>query len=118
MGDEAWSKIARTSLGQAQRRVVSRDSLSYQTSIERPRGTQPIEVEIVDLSIWGFQARCGFARFDRGEPVRLNLPLIGLQDAQVRWSLRGCFGAQFHQPVDARAYLDVLAVVAPSRPGH
>ncbi|MCW2411884.1 MULTISPECIES: hypothetical protein [unclassified Sphingobium] len=109
MGDEAWSRAVRSELSHSRRRVVSRDAISFQTHVSRPRGADPVEVELIDFSVWGFQARCGFARFERGEPVALRLPLITTQDAQIRWSLRGCFGAQFLQPIDARAYLDILA---------
>lgn len=91
-----------------QRRQTNRDLVSYDTVVTHSRDIT-IDVRLVDLSPRGFHARCGPARFERGEPVSLHLPSIGMIDAKVMWSLRGCFGAQFNLPIDARSYLDLLA---------
>ena len=96
--------------GYAQRRQTARDLVDFDTMVLRP-GNVRLDVRLVDLSPKGFHARCGAARFERGEPVSLRLPLVGLVQARVMWSLRGCFGCQFIVPVDARAYLDLLAIV-------
>jgi hypothetical protein len=90
-----------------QRRQTQRDLVDYKTAIIRP-GNLRREVQLVDISPLGFHAKCGGEQFTRGESVSLLLPLIGIVKGRVMWSLRGCFGAQFLVPVDARAYLDCL----------
>lgn len=94
----------------AQRRQTARDLVDYDTIIIRP-GNVRRDVQLVDISPKGFHARCGLERFERGESVSLRLPLIGLVQGRVMWSLRGCFGGQFILPVDARAYLDCLVLL-------
>ncbi|MCW2366706.1 hypothetical protein M2341_002153 [Sphingobium sp. B7D2B] len=49
MGDEAWSRAVRSELSHSRRRVVSRDAISFQTHVSRPRGADPIEVELIDF---------------------------------------------------------------------
>lgn len=93
-----------------QRRTTGRDPVDHETIVLRP-GEVRIDVRLIDLSARGFHARCGLARFDRGESIRLQLPLVSTLPARVMWSVRGCFGGQFQLPIDARTYLDLLAQV-------
>jgi hypothetical protein len=90
-----------------QRRQAQRDLVDYKTAIIRP-GNLRREVQLVDISPLGFHAKCSGEQFSRGESVSLLLPLIGIMQSRVMWSLRGCFGGQFLVPIDARAYLDCL----------
>lgn len=92
------------------RRTVNRDRLAYSVQVSRP-GADTVEVSLIDLSCKGFQASCGKARFARGETVQVALPLMDLLHCRIMWSLPGCFGAQFMIPIDARSYLDMLAVM-------
>jgi hypothetical protein len=103
---EAAKKIELTA--HAQRRQTARDLVDFDTIVVRSRNI-PVDIRLVDLSPKGFHARCGPARFERGETVSLRLPLVGMVEARVMWSLRGCFGSQFLLPIDARTYLDLLA---------
>ena len=91
-----------------QRRQTAGDLVDFDTVVARV-GNILIDVRLVDISPRGFHARCGPARFERGELVSLRLPLVDMVEGKVMWSLRGCFGGQFNLPVDARTYLDLLA---------
>jgi hypothetical protein len=93
-----------------QRRQSTRDTISHHSQVVRP-GNLAIDVHLVDLSPNGFHARCSERPFQRGESVAVRLPLIGQVQARVMWGLRGCFGCQFLVPIDARTYLDVLAMI-------
>ncbi len=91
-----------------QRRQIARDLIDFETSLIRGGGKQ-IAVHLVDLSPKGFHARTAASRFERGEVVSLRLPIIGLVPGRVMWGLKGCFGAQFSIPIDARHYLELIA---------
>lgn len=94
----------------AQRRQVARDLIDVETILIR-NGAKQLTVRLVDLSPKGFHARSGAARFERGEVVTLDLPLVGLMPGRVMWGLKGCFGAQFSVPIDARIYQVLLAQI-------
>lgn len=108
MADIAWRKAGEPA--REFRRTVNRDRLSYGAQVFRPGGIE-VGVSLIDLSCKGFQASCGSARFARGETVQIALPLVEMVSCRVMWSLPGCFGAQFMIPIDARGYLDMLAVM-------
>lgn len=91
-----------------QRRQTARDLIEYDTTILRP-GTPVKDVRLIDISPKGFHARSAGPVMERGEALEVMLPLLGPVPARTMWGLRGCFGAQFVVPIDARAYLDVLA---------
>ncbi len=100
----------------AQRRHVGRDLIDFETVLVR-NGSRQIKTRLVDLSPKGFHARSGDARFERGEIIGLRLPLVGILPGRVMWGLKGCFGAQFSVPIDARSYLDLLAQIRIDTPG-
>ncbi len=108
MADIAWRKAGEPA--REFRRTVNRDRLSYGAQVFRPGGIE-VGVSLIDLSCKGFQASCGSARFARGESIQIALPLVEMVSCRIMWSLPGCFGAQFMIPIDARGYLDMLAVM-------
>ena len=109
MADLAWRKGDEPA--REYRRTVNRDRLTYSAQVIRP-GNISIAVSLIDLSCKGFQASCGSARFARGESIQIVLPLVERLNCRIMWSLPGCFGAQFMIPIDARSYLDMIAVIA------
>jgi hypothetical protein len=56
------------------------------------------------------------ARFDgpaaAGDLFRLSLPLVGTVVAEVRWSLAGRIGCRLTQPIAARDYPELLALLS------
>ncbi len=67
-----------------------------------------VPVTVVNLSPGGMMAR---AEVDIavGEWVKVQLPVVGMVTAAVRWSLGGRIGCQFDRPIDARRYGQLLA---------
>ena len=108
MADLGWHKAGEPA--REFRRTVNRDRLTYRAQVFRPGGIE-VDVSLIDLSCKGFQASCGSARFARGESIQIALPLVGTLNCRIMWSLPGCFGAQFMIPIDARGYLDMIAVM-------
>jgi len=64
-----------------------------------PNAWSSLEVQLVDLSNCGFQARCE-AKVITGLPVQLDIAGIGRVEATVTWRRGSLFGAKFQQPVD------------------
>jgi hypothetical protein len=59
------------------------------------------DVEIQDLSFYGFSARCAVP-LGAGSYVSVDLPAIGPVRARVAWTRGGSFGAVFPTAVDVR----------------
>jgi hypothetical protein len=57
---------------------------------------------MLDLSELGFRARCD-ARLRSGATVSLEVPGLGLVEAQVEWQRGDEFGARFYAPLDIDA---------------
>ncbi|MEN2785366.1 hypothetical protein ACFOKI_12900 [Sphingomonas qilianensis] len=57
------------------------------------------------------------ARYDDGLPVgarlQIDLPVIGMVDADVRWSLGGRIGCALERAIDQATYYELLSVMAP-----
>lgn len=64
-----------------------------------PNAWSSLEVQLVDLSDSGFQARCD-AKVITGLPVQLDITGIGRVEATVTWRRGQLFGAKFQHPVD------------------
>jgi len=65
----------------------------------RPNDWSSLEVRMIDLSSFGFRAKCD-ARLQRGSCVSLDIPGLGSVEAQVEWQRGDMFGARFFQPID------------------
>ncbi len=100
----------------AQRRQASRDLVDLDAPLIR-NGSRQMMVRLVDISPKGFHARSSEMRFERGEIISLHLPLIGILPGRVMWGLKGCFGAQFSVPIDARHYLELMERIRRETPG-
>ena len=70
-----------------------------------------ITVMVVNLSPGGMMARAE-AEIAVGERLTLQLPVVGIVTAAVRWSLGGRIGCQFDRPIDQRDYSALLAAAA------
>ena len=64
-------------------------------------GDKLAEIEIKDLSFYGFSAS-GAVPVDAGSYVSVDLPAIGLVRARIAWIRGGTFGAVFPTAVDVR----------------
>jgi hypothetical protein len=92
-----------------QRRRVERDPVELLTSITR--GSESgISARLVDLSPLGCHIRSTM-QFERGQRIRVILPIAGDVRAEVMWALRGCFGCRFEDEIDAVTYPRILAAI-------
>jgi hypothetical protein len=67
----------------------------------RYAGDKLAEIEIKDLSFYGFSAT-GTLAVHAGSYVSVDLPSIGLVRARIAWIRGGLFGAVFPTAVDVR----------------
>ena len=91
-------------------RVEPRDEVYH-----RARATladqRSVPVTVVNLSPHGMMARSDID-IVAGEWLKVQLPVVGIVSAAVRWSLGGRIGCQFDRPIDPRSYGQLLAAAA------
>jgi hypothetical protein len=92
------------------RRTVPRDAIEFRTTlnIDADGG---LDARIMDISPYGFQSRASSRMLERGERIRVTLPLVGDAEADIMWSLKGLFGCKFVQPIDTDLYAEMLACI-------
>ena len=110
---QAQVQVANTHDPIADDRLVDRDAISLNTVITQRSGVQS-QVRLVDISPFGFHSRGG-QPLRKGEVVRVILPLVGDVRCRAVWTLIGCFGCQFIQPIDERIYSRLLATIKTGR---
>jgi hypothetical protein len=81
-------------------RKARRVSVSIASRL-RYGGGKLAEIEIKDLSFYGFSAS-GVVPVDAGSYVSVDLPAIGLVRARIAWIRGATFGAVFPTAVDVR----------------
>ena len=99
-------------LGQA--RKAKRVEVSITTRLIRSGG-EALEVELRDLSFYGFKARAECACAP-GDVVKLDLPPFGLVRARISWVKNGFFGGSFATAMDVRKCLAISPPVPRSHP--
>ncbi len=90
-------------------RREERDEVHFRARAFGP-DAQPLTLLIVNISPHGLMARCE-TDYAIGSRIRVNLPLVGVVVAEIRWSLGGRVGVQFEQAIDRASYYDLLATV-------
>lgn len=91
-------------------RSEPRDQVLHRSQVTlADRRTVPVTV--VNLSPHGMMARSD-TDIAPGEWLKVQLPVIGLVVAAVRWSLGGRIGCQFDRPIDPRDYGRVLTAMS------
>jgi hypothetical protein len=79
-------------------RRAERRPLSASTRL-RPNAWSSVEIAMLDLSEFGFRAGCE-ATLRVGSTVSLDVPGLGVVEAQVEWQRGGEFGARFYRAID------------------
>lgn len=90
-------------------RSVSRDEVEFRTRGFGPDG-KPFPLLIVNISALGLMARCDRA-LAAGDPIRVQLPVLGSIAAEIRWSLGGRIGCELARAIDLADYYTVLAAM-------
>jgi hypothetical protein len=101
--------VVRGNLAYSDVRREERDEVHFRARAFGP-DAQPLNLLIVNISPHGLMARCE-TEYPIGSRVRVNLPLIGVVVAEIRWSLGGRIGCQFDQAIDLASYYELLASV-------
>jgi hypothetical protein len=91
-------------------RVEPRDEVLHRTRITLA-DRRTITATVVNLSPGGLMARSD-VDLVAGEWLKIQLPIVGIITAAVRWSLGGRIGCQFDHAVEARTYGQLLAAVS------
>ena len=91
-------------------RELERDEVDFCAAMRRPGGGR-LDARVVNISSRGFMVRID-GIFQEGEPVLIDLPVVGEVRAKVAWALGGRMGAQLAAPIGPEDYLRVLAVAA------
>ena len=94
-------------LAYAEIRRENRDEVHYRARAFGPDAKQHTLL-VVNLSPHGLMARCDSC-FEIGDRVRIQLPIVGVVIAEIRWSLGGRLGAQFEQAIDLAGYYELIA---------
>ena len=90
-------------------RSEGRDEVLHRTRATTIDG-RDLSVVIVNLSPGGLMARSE-RPLEKGERVRVSLPVVGPVWAEVRWALGGRVGCQFERPVPGEFYPRLLKTV-------
>ena len=98
-----------SNLALADTRREGRDDVHFRARAFGPDAKQHIFL-IVNISPHGLMARCD-ARFEIGDRIRIQLPVVGVAVAEIRWSLGGRQGAQFETVIDLASYYELIATL-------
>jgi len=88
-------------------RKAKRVDVSIATTLIRSNG-EALDVEIRDLSFYGFKARAEPACAP-GDYVKLDLPPFGLVRVRISWAKNDFFGGSFATAMDVRKCLAAAA---------
>ena len=89
-------------------RKAKRVEVSIATSLIRSGG-EALEIELCDLSFYGFKARAEPA-CSPGDVVKLDLPPFGMVRARISWATDGFLGGSFATAMDVRKCLAASSV--------
>lgn len=98
-----------SSLAFAEVRREGRDEVHYRARAFGPDAKQHTFL-IVNISPHGLMARCD-ACFEIGDRIRIQMPVVGVAVAEIRWSLGGRLGAQFETAIDLASYYELIATL-------
>ena len=94
-------------------RAIPRDEVHFRARAAGP-DMRPVTLLIVNMSALGMMARCE-VDFQAGDRLRVNLPVIGVIIAEVRWSLGGRLGCELDRPIALAEYYELLAALLKAR---
>lgn len=101
--------MAAAALAFTEKRDAPRDEVDYRA---RAYGgdAQPLGLQVVNMSAQGLMARVVGER-PVGERLKINLPVVGVITAEVRWSLGGRIGCELDRPINMADYYELLAAL-------
>lgn len=96
-------------LALSDQRTAPRDEVYFRTHATRDDGDR-LPLLLVNFSAMGLMARCE-ADVAPGDRLRLDLPVVGAINAEVRWALGGRIGCELDRMIALADYYDLLAVL-------
>ncbi len=96
-------------LAQTDGRREDRDEVHYRARATHADG-RTLPLLIVNISPNGFMARCE-SEMAEGDTLRIALPGVGTQPAEVRWALGGRIGCQLDRPIRLADYYELLVTM-------
>lgn len=98
--------MASYALPSEHRRTVRLD-VHFSACLREPGSSQKFEVEVIDLSIYGFRFETSFT-IRPGSLVFVTIPGMRALEAKVSWARGYIYGAEFDQPL----YVAVFDMIA------
>jgi hypothetical protein len=95
-------------------RKAKRVAVSITTRLIRSGG-EAVDVELCDLSFYGFRARAE-PGCSAGDYVKLDLPHFGLVRARISWAKNGFVGGSFATAMDVRKCVAAATVDGAAQP--
>ena len=86
-----------------------RDAVHHRTRAHHADG-RLLPLVVVNTSTSGVMARCE-TRVEPGDRLRIDLPVVGVVQAEVRWALGGRIGCRFIATLALGQYYEVLAAL-------
>ena len=90
-------------------RSEGRDAVHHRTRAHHPDG-RLLPLVVVNTSAGGLMARCE-TRVEPGDRLRIDLPVVGAVQAEVRWALGGRIGCRFLATLGLGQYYELLATL-------
>ena len=100
-------------LALADGRREGREEVHYRVRAYGPAAREH-NILVVNISAHGLMARCD-TPFETGDRLRIQLPVVGVTAAEIRWSLGGRLGAQFDSVIDLAGYYELIAIMVRNR---
>lgn len=110
-----WTKLKEMAELRENRRRAQRDCVDLVTVAQREDDSR-VGVRLVDISPLGLHCRA-VTQFERGERVRIQLPLVGTAEVEIAWALKGCFGGWFIESISPATYPQLLAIIESGQAG-
>lgn len=101
--------LRQAAMAVADNRVEHREEVHHRTRATGPDG-RAHSLLLVNISARGLMARCE-APFAVGDRLRVQLPVLGSVDAEIRWALGGRIGCQLDAIIPLADYYALLAVM-------
>ena len=86
-----------------------RDAVHHRTRAHHADG-RLLPLVVVNTSAGGLMARCE-AQVEQGDRLRIDLPVVGVIQTEVRWALGGRIGCRFVAMLGMGQYYELLATL-------
>jgi PilZ domain len=104
------SQYRKVAPARIEQREIGRQPVLLQRTTVRRHGKQPIEAELVDVSIYGCRINCA-QDFDAGNRLWLRFSGASPVGATIVWAEAGVLGCRFDEPLDRTLFRGLTLVI-------